>query len=94
MEKNVKLLSKKLLVLPGETIKEALEEKNITKEDFVIKSGYSIKYINKIINGKKNISKRFANVLENILNIDASFWLNLQSNYNKEVSIIKKNNIY
>ena len=27
MEENVKLLSKELLVLPGETIKEALEEK-------------------------------------------------------------------
>ena len=53
MEKNVKLLSKELLVLPGETIKDALKEKNITKEEFIIKSRYSIKYINKIISGKK-----------------------------------------
>ena len=53
MEENVKLLSKELLVLPFETIKDALKEKNITKEEFIIKSRYSIKYINKIISGKK-----------------------------------------
>ena len=72
MEENVTLLSLDLIVHPGETIKEALEEKNMTQEELAIRTGYSAKHISEVISGKKDISNKFAYSLEIALGIDAS----------------------
>ncbi len=74
-----------LIIHPGETIKELLEDKGITQEELAIRTGYSAKHISEIISGKKNISTKFANALEFAFAIPKEFWINLQSNYNKEL---------
>ena len=87
---NVNGLSLDLLVHPGETIKEILDERIMTQEELAIRTGYSPKHINEVVRGKKDISSEFANRLEYALGIPAHFWMNLQGIYYKEI----KRNIF
>lgn len=82
---NANGLSLDLSLHPGETIKEVLEDKNMSQEELAIRTEYSSKHISEVVRGKKDISSEFANRLEYALGIPARFWMNLQSNYDKEV---------
>ena len=94
MMENVNGLSLDLLIHPGETIKEILEDRNMTQEELAIRTDYSAKHISEVVRGKKDISSEFANKLEYALDIPAHFWINLQGNYDKEVFEINNlNNI-
>lgn len=87
-------LSLDLIIHPGETIKEILEDKKMTQEELAIRTGYSAKHISEIVSGKKDISSKFANALEYVFGIPTQFWVNLQGNYDKEVLELEKiNNI-
>lgn len=87
-------LSLDLIVHPGETIKEVIEDRNMTQEELAIRTGYSAKHVSEVISGKKFISSRFANSLEYALNIPMEFWINLQGIYDKEVCELENiNNI-
>lgn len=89
MNAGITLLSPDLVVHPGATIKEALEEKHMTEKELAVRTNYSVKYISEIINVKKDISNNFAYSLEIALGIDASFWINLQRIYDKEMIKLK-----
>jgi HTH-type transcriptional regulator / antitoxin HigA len=83
-----------LIIHPGETIKELLEEKEMTQEELAIRTGYSAKHVSEVLSGKKNISSNFANSLEYVFDIPTEFWINLQGNYDKEILEVEKiNNI-
>lgn len=87
-------LSLDLIIHPGETIKELLEEKEMTQEELAIRTEYSAKHVSEVISGKKDISSKFANALEYVFGIPTEFWINLQGNYDKEILELKKiNNI-
>ena len=78
-------LPREMIIHPGETLKEVLENKNMTQKELVLKTGVSTKYISSVLRGKKNISVLFAKKLEYALNIEAEFWVNLQNSYDKEI---------
>ena len=83
-----------LLIHPGETILEMIEDRNISQKELAIRTGFTEKHISTVINGQKNISAEFAMKLEYALGIPASFWRNLQTNYDLEVvSFNEKHNI-
>ncbi len=90
MKENIIDLSLEFIVPPKETIKDYLEEKNMTQEELAIRTGYSLKYIREVVSGKKDISDKFACALENALGVNASFWINLQGLYDQEIIQIKK----
>ena len=77
-------ISPDLLIHPGETIADILDERNITRTELAIKTGVSPNYISAIISGKKDISASFACALECALNVPESFWMNLQAHYDAE----------
>jgi len=77
-----------ILIPPGETIIEQLEEWGITKKEFADRMGYSQKHIIDIISGKAGISIEISNKLESVLGVDADFWLNLEKKY--KLSLAKK----
>ena len=85
METKMTGLSREMIIHPGETLKEVLENKNMTQKELVLKTGVSTKYISSVLRGKKNISVLFAKKLEYALNIEAEFWVNLQNSYDKEI---------
>ena len=78
-------LSLDFIIHPGETIKEVLEEKNMNQEELAIRTGFSPKHISEVVNGKKGISPSFAKSLEYVFGMPASFWINLQGIYDKEM---------
>ena len=78
-------LSLDLIIHPGETIKELLEDKNMTQEELAIRCGYSAKHISEVLSGKKGISSAFANSLEYVFGIPTEFWINLQGIYDKKI---------
>lgn len=85
MAQKINGLSRDFIIHPGETIAEVMEEKNMSQKELAIRCGYSEKHISTVISGQKNISPDFAKKLEYALGIDAIFWINLQTNYDKEL---------
>ena len=85
METKMIGLPSEMIIHPGETLKEVLENKNMSQKELVLRTGVSAKYISSVLRGKKNISASFAKKLEYALNIEAEFWVNLQNSYDKEI---------
>lgn len=78
-------LSREMIIHPGETLKEVLEDRGMTQSELSIRTGVTAKHISTVLSGEKNISVSFAKKLEYALNIEAEFWINLQSSYDKEL---------
>ena len=78
-------LSDDLIIHPGETIAELIEDRGMSQRELAIRTGMTEKHISTVISGQKNISPLFARRLEYALGIDASFWMNLQRNYDEEI---------
>ena len=49
-----------LLIHPGETILEIIQDRNISQKELAIRTGFSEKHVSTVINGQKNISAEFA----------------------------------
>lgn len=76
--------SLELLICPGETLQEVLDDRNMSRKELAIRTGVTEKHISKVINGKASITPEFASALEYAFKIDAEFWVNLQTNYDLE----------
>ena len=74
-------LSREMIIHPGETLKEILEDRNMSQFELALRAGVTPKHISTIISGEKNISVSFAKKLEYALNVEAEFWINLQTLY-------------
>lgn len=87
MEKEQKTigLSRDLIIHPGETLAEVLEDRAMSQKELAIRTGMTEKHISTVINGQKNISSSFAKKLEYALGIETEFWMNLQANYEREL---------
>ena len=78
-------ISTDLIIHPGETIADVLEERGMTQAELAARTGVSAAYVSNVIKGKKDISANFAFALEYALGVPKSFWLNLQANYDAEL---------
>ena len=85
MVENMNGLSLDFIIHPGETVKEALEENNMSQEELAIRTGFSAKHVSEVVNGKKGISAQFAKGLEYAFDVPMEFWINLQGLYDKEI---------
>lgn len=87
MGTKMKGLSLEFIIHPGETLKEVLESNNMLQEELAKRTGFSAKHISEVINGKKKISPKLAKSLEYVFGIPATFWINLQGIYDKEMYV-------
>lgn len=78
-------ISRDLIIHPGETIADVLEDRGISQVELAASTGVSPAYVSNVIAGKKDISAKFAFALEYALGVPKSFWLNLQANYDAEL---------
>ena len=78
-------ISRDLIIHPGETIADILEERGITQTELAKRTGVSSAYISNVVAGKKDISSKFAMALEYALGVPKSFWLNLMYRHLKPV---------
>ena len=84
VEKNLGI-SRELLIHPGETISDLLESRGMSQKELAQRVGVSEAFLCEVIHGRKDISKGLAMGLQYALDIPASFWLNLQANYDAEL---------
>ena len=69
------------VVAPGESLKEALEDRTMTQAELARRTGRPLKTISEIVNGKSAITPETALQFERVLGISAAFWNNLETNF-------------
>jgi HTH-type transcriptional regulator / antitoxin HigA len=75
---------------PGETLRETLEAIGMTQAELAERTGRPKKTINEIIAGKAAITAETALQLERVLGTPASFWNNLERNYQETRARLKE----
>ncbi len=73
---------------PGDTIKDFLEENNMTEVDLSIKLGYVLSDVKSLLNGELHIDKDMAYRLGNVIGPNKDFWERRESFYRR--SFLKK----
>jgi len=68
-------------VPPGDTLKETIEAMGIGCTELAQEIGRPEMTINQILEGKATITSDIATQLERVLGVPASFWNNLEMNY-------------
>ncbi len=77
---------------PGATIKEQLEDRNMTQKEFAKRMDMSEKHISRLINGEVSLTPELSVRLEMVLGIPAGFWNNLESIYREKLAKVKAEN--
>lgn len=75
---------------PGYYVKDAIEEMDLTQEEFAMRLDVSAKHISKLVNGEANISTELSEKLSTMLGTSIDLWLNLQLKYNEKVAEIER----
>lgn len=83
-------LKKSLLSAPGASIQENIDFIGMSQAELAERLGRSIPKLNELIKGKAPITKDTAAKLEYVLGIPASFWLNLERQYQEELMRIEQ----
>ena len=86
LQKNKNEYNPDKVTSPGDTIKEILEEKNITVQEFSLSMGLTIPRILGIIKNIESISENIANRLQTTLDIPAAFWITKEKLYRNSLN--------
>lgn len=78
--------NKTIAIPPGATIREQLENREISQKEFAQRMGLSEKHISHLINGKVELTQDVALRLESVLGVPARFWINLESLYREQIA--------
>ena len=86
MARKLNGLSRDLIIHAGETLKELIEDRQISQAKLSKMTGFSQKHISEVVNGLASITPDFAYALEKSFEgVSANFWLNLQNRYDLEL---------
>lgn len=77
-------------VPPGETLRETIEAYGMSQAELAVLTGRPKKTINEIIKAKSAITAETALQFERVLCVPASFWNNLERNYQKARTLIRE----
>lgn len=77
---------------PGATIKEQLENRNMSQREFASRMNMSEKDIDHLINGEVPLTPDVANRLELVLGLPTHFWNNLESIYREKLAKAENEN--
>lgn len=83
-------LKKSLLSAPGASIQENIDFIGMSQAELAERLGRSIPKLNELIKGKAPLTKDTAVKLEYVLGIPASFWLNIERQYQEELMQIEQ----
>ncbi|WP_425060512.1 hypothetical protein SCACP_12370 [Sporomusa carbonis] len=75
-----------IAIPPGETLAEMLEDREMSQKDLANRTGLTPKHINEIIQAKAPITVDTALKFEAVLGTPASFWTNLEANYQETLA--------
>ena len=74
-------LQSDILLHPGEILSMEIEARDIKKSEFAAAIGIKPGNLTELLKGKRHISAVMALKIEALLEIDAAFWLRVQSDY-------------
>lgn len=83
-------LERELLSPPGDTIQESLDEMGMSQAELAERIGRPKEKINDIIKGREPITTPTAHKLEKALGVSASFWLNRETEYRRQLYEIEQ----
>lgn len=89
MKKKQDSFSPNYAIPPGETLQETLNALGMTQTELGKRTGQSLKLIKYIVSGNAAISTKMAFKLEHVLRVPASFWMNLERNYQETKARLK-----
>lgn len=72
--------------IPGKNLASLLLKENISQKELALKTNLTEKHISNIIQGKASITEDTAIKFEYVFGGTASFWINLQKNYDEDVA--------
>jgi HTH-type transcriptional regulator/antitoxin HigA len=82
-----------IAIPPGEYLAEEIEARGISQKELAKRMGRPLNAINEIINGKKSITAETALQFEEVMpEIQARFWLNLETDFQLIKVLINKRN--
>jgi HTH-type transcriptional regulator/antitoxin HigA len=90
MEKHSDQFDPDYAVLPGETLREAMEERGMAQKELADRTELSRKTINEILNGKAPISPGTAAKLAPVFGMPAEFWTSLEANYQQRKAVLER----
>ena len=70
-----------IAIHPGEIIKDELEAREMKQKELASLMGMPTSVLNDIIKGRRAVTPEVSVLLQEILGIDASYWLSLQNQY-------------
>ena len=79
-----------IAIHPGEIIKDELDAREMKQKELASFMGMPTSVLNDIIKGRRAITPEVAVLLQEILSIDASYWLSLQNQYDIDQANINK----
>lgn len=77
-------------VVPGETLLEVLEEKNMTQTEIASRTGQSLEIISEMVQGKTAITPEIALQFGRVLGVPASYWLRMEQNYREDLARLQE----
>lgn len=81
---------KELLSCPGDTLQEIIDDLKMSQAELAERMGRSKEKLNELIKGKAPLTNDTALKLENVLGVPATFWTNLERQYQDELLEIEK----
>jgi len=78
---------------PGYTISRSLQREGMTQKSLSERTGLTEKHISKVINGEASITVETGLLLENALGGTASFWINLEKNYQETQARLERRSL-
>jgi len=73
-------------VPPGETLRELLEEREMSQAELAQRMGRTPKMINELMAGKAPLTHETALLLEQVLGVPARLWNRLEANYQEDLA--------
>jgi HTH-type transcriptional regulator / antitoxin HigA len=89
-KKNQSAFKPNYAIAPGETLRETLETLGMSQAEFADRTGRPKKTINEIMTGKAAITAETALQFERALGVPASFWNNLERNYQETCARLRE----
>lgn len=81
---------KEILSPPGDTIQETIDELGMTQAELAQRMGRSKEKLNELIKGKEPLTRKTAVLLDRVLGIPVSFWMNRENDYREELLKIEQ----
>ncbi|WP_031441899.1 ImmA/IrrE family metallo-endopeptidase [Arenibacter algicola] len=86
--------AKEFLSPPGDTIQETIDIMGMSQAELAERMGRPKEKVNDVIKGREPISTNTAFQLEKVLGIPASFWLNREKEYRRELFELEEQAFY